>query len=287
MAQGWITLRILAPVACLSLFTACKNSAEESANQAVQHAAMLGELAKNDVLEVERGLPEGAKRMAQLYANGADPERDLAAVRSSLKRIRRDVADLAIAKSTFFALANAHGVGIRNDLDQDAMAGQELTKSFPELARASKGEFVATSGAFVGFSGPNDRDWVAASPIKREDGTIAGMLVTGWTYRAFARHLQECLLKEIKGKLLESKESNKLPILYVSLFEKGSVFSAPLTPPVTDQALVEADLPAKTAQGSFRGTLTITGRTFGLAALRVPKLGPDTGIAVLRSEVGG
>jgi hypothetical protein len=40
----------------------------------------------------------------------------------------------------------------------------------------------------------------------------------------------------------------------------------------------------RTANDRFQGTLNITDRAFGFAAQRTPKLAPDTGIVVLRSE---
>ena len=41
----------------------------------------------------------------------------------------------------------------------------------------------------------------------------------------------------------------------------------------------------KTAGGRAEGTLIITDRDFGWVATRLPKLGPDIGLAVLRSEL--
>jgi hypothetical protein len=41
----------------------------------------------------------------------------------------------------------------------------------------------------------------------------------------------------------------------------------------------------KTAAGPAQGTLSLTDRAFGWAAVRTPKLAPDTGVVVLRSEL--
>jgi hypothetical protein len=269
------------------VFVGCKDQAKESASKAKAHATMLAELSARDVGEVERGLPEGAKRLASLYASGADARNDMTAVRAGLKRIRREVPDLTIAKSTFFALADDKGIAIRNDLEQDVMAGQNLFAVFPELAGAARGVWVTTAGTFPGPPGPAgpDRDFIAASPVKREDGSVAGILVTGWSYRYFARHLQESLLGELKADLLKAKDTGKLPIVYIAVFDSSGIFTAPFTPPVNEKALIDLKLVAKTAGGPYEGTLTITGREFGCAAIRAPKLGPETGIAILRSEI--
>jgi hypothetical protein len=57
-----------------------------------------------------------------------------------------------------------------------------------------------------------------------------------------------------------------------------------MTPKVDDDALAAQDLVAKTAGGPATGTLTITDRAFGYAAVRTAKMAPDTGVVVLRSE---
>ena len=57
------------------------------------------------------------------------------------------------------------------------------------------------------------------------------------------------------------------------------------TPKVNEDAMVGLKLVEKTAAGPAQGTLTITEREFGWAAKRTPKLGADTGVIVLRSEL--
>jgi hypothetical protein len=268
-----------------ALTSSCKDQAKESASHAVEDVAELALLVDKDVAEIARGLPDGAKQLAPLVANGADPKQDIAAVRKALLRMRRDVADLNIAKSTFFALADPSGVAIRNDLEEDVMAGQNLFTIFPALTK-SKDEYTTTTGSFPNASTKNgpDEDWVAALPVKRENGSLGALLVTGWTYRYFARHLQVSLNDRLVERAKASKSDDKMPVFYVAIFDRSGVYSAPLTPQVDEKALGEQDLASKTASGVVQGTLNITGRAFGFAAERTPKLAPDTGIVVLRSE---
>jgi hypothetical protein len=264
----------------------CKDQAKESASHAAGDVEWTAELVDKDVAEIERGLPEGAAKLSPLVAGGADPRQDVAAARKALLRVRRDVIDLMVAKSTFFALADPSGIAIRNDLEEDVMAGKDLVAIFPALAKAKDG-FVTGVGAFPGPPSKNgpDEDWVAGMPVKTADGATGALFVTGWSYRYFARHLQEAL----KTRLLEESKAagaeGKLPVYYVALFDKSGVYSAPTTPPVDEQALAQQDLVSKTAGGSYRGTLGITDRAFGFAAKRTPKLAPDTGVVVLRSDL--
>jgi hypothetical protein len=266
---------------------ACKDQATLSASNASHDVAFLADLADKDVGELERGMPEGAKRLGALYAQGADPKQDIAGVRRALQKVRRDVMDLNVAKSTFFALADANGVAIRNDLEEDVMAGQNLVTIFPDLAKARTGAYVTTTGAFpgTGAKGGPDKDWIAAVGVKKDDGTVGGLFVTGWSYRFFARHLEQALKTELTDQAKKAGTEGKLPIFYVAVFDKSGVYSAPLTPDVDEKAMAQADLVAKTSSGAFQGTTTITDRAFGYAARRVPKLGEDTGIVVLRSEI--
>lgn len=281
-------------IACTALLggvgVGCKDSAKISAAAAAEHVTMLTPIVEKDVAEVERGLPEGAKRVGTaLFAKGADPKADPLAVRSALRKARRDVMDLNQSKATFLALTDDKGVAIRNDLEEDVMAGQELGKIFPEILKAQSGAFVVTTGAFPSAAnsknGP-DKDYVAASPIKRDDGSVGGILVTGWSYRYFARHLSEVLKNDLLDKAKANGQEGRIPVFYVALFEKSGVYSAPLTPAVNEKALSEIDLVGKTAApGVASGTVTITERPFGWAATRTPKLGPDVGVVVLRSEL--
>lgn len=277
----------LAAFALLCIFTSgCKDPAKESASHAAQDVAELAPLIDNDLAEIERGLPEGAKRLVPLVAHGADPRQDVAGVRRALFRMRRDVMDLSVAKSTFFALADVSGMAIRNDLEEDVMAGQNLFAVFPALAKSKDG-YVTTTGAFPNSATKNgpDEDWVAALPVQREDGSVGALLVTGWTYRYFARHLQESLNDRMVERAKTNANAGKIPVFYVAVFDRSGVYSAPLTPPVDEKALETVDLPSKTANGPFQGTLNITDRAFGFAAQRTPKLAPDTGVVVLRSEL--
>jgi hypothetical protein len=263
----------------------CKDAGKESEARAKEHVQSLLTLAEKDVAEVERGLPDGAKRLGPLFAK-EEPQKNLPAVRSALQKVRRDVPDLLIAKSTFFAFTDENGVAIRNDLEQDVMAGQNLFQIFPDLAKSKDG-FVATTGSFPGATskaGP-DKDWLAAAPVRKEDGKLLGIFVTGWAYRRLSNHLAETLKHDLQEALMASDQKGKMPVLYVGLFDKSGAYGAPQTPASNEKALGELDLVGKTASGPASGTLVITDRTFGWAAARSAKLGADVGIFVLRSEI--
>jgi hypothetical protein len=167
------------------------------------------------------------------------------------------------------------------------MAGQNLFAVFPALAKATGG-YVTSTGAFPNApptkSGP-DEDWVAALPVKREDGSAGAIFVTGWTYRYFARHLQESLKDRLTDEAKATGNEGRIPVFYVAVFDKQGVYPAPQTPQVDAKALEELGLLVKTEQGGAQGPITITDRAFGWAATRTPRLAADTGVVVLRSEL--
>lgn len=275
------------------LVSGCKDKGQESASAARTNVQTLVELVNKDVAEIERGLPEGAKQLGSLLAKEPDPKANASAVRSALLKMRQKVPDLGIAKSTFFALADEKGIAIRNDNEQDTMAGKDLVGAWPGLKPVVTGApFVTTLGKFPGAENPAgpDKEWVAAAPVKREGGDTMGILVTGWTYRRFAYHLQESLRRDIQDQLMRSGDKGKMPIIYVALFDKEEVYgaTAPKTlpfPPVNEKALKDLDLVSKTGSGAADGSMVITDRAFGWAAARTPKLGEDVGVVVLRSEI--
>lgn len=280
-----------------ALLGGCKDRGQKSADDARADVQTLIALTEKDVAEVERGLPEGAKKLSELLAKevgkDGDPKQSVPAVRSALLKMRQQVPDLGIAKSTFFAFADEKGIAIRNDFEHDTMAGKDLVKGWPGIKPVLDGApYAATTGEFPGTPNPAgpDREWVAAVPVKKADGSPQGMLVTGWTYRRFAYHLQVTLQREIQDQLMRNSEKGKMPIVYVCLFDKEHVYGAGSpgavsVPEVNEKALANVGLHAKTEAGLASSPLKITDREFGWAAARLPKLGPDVGVVVLRSEI--
>jgi hypothetical protein len=110
---------------------------------------------------------------------------------------------------------------------------------------------------------------------------VGGIVLTGWTFRRFAYHLQE----QLRHDLEQQQQNGKLPVLYVMLFDETGVYGAPQTPKVNEEAIQGVGPVKATVAGVAEGTLTITEREFGWVAARVPKLGGSIGIAVLRSEL--
>ena len=263
------------------LALACSKGAKVSVEKATAQAAQAVKTVETDVEEVRRGMPEGAKQLAPLYGKATAPADDLKAVRDGLQRARDKVQDLRVAKSTFFALADPGGTVLRNDREQDLMAGKSLLAPFPELKKAAAGSYVETRGSMpeaAEVKGRPDGQWVAAQPVA-VDGAVKGLYVTGWAWSAYAYRLEN----SVRGAARD--EGAKEPLLYVYVVVENDVYGAPISPEVNAQKIAEQK-PLDKIQGDapFTAELEITGRDFGLAVRAAPALGPKVGIAVLRSE---
>jgi hypothetical protein len=207
-------------------------------------------------------------------------------VREALRRARDKVQDLRIAKSTFFALADANGVILRNDQEQDLMATKPIFSAFPRLRETLGGKYVETRGSMseaAGVRGRADGQWVAAQPIVVDD-QVRGFYITGWSWSSYAYRLEMSLRSGVRSEL-QGKSSE--PLLYVFIVVGQEVFAAPVSPEIDIHAVAEQN-PLSKLQGEsvWAVPVTITNRAYGLAAQRTPVLGPDVAIAVLRSEVG-
>jgi len=262
----------------------CSKSGKLSAEKAQQHAAELAKVAAEDVREVRRGLPEGAKVLAELYAADEAGADDAQQARKALEKTRNKVQDLRVAKSTFFAIALPNGNILRNDQEQDAMAGKNAFSAFPALKQALSAGYVETRGSMpeaAGVTARPDGQWVAAQPVKK-GGETRFLYVTGWSWSAYAYRLENALRGSVKSAL---GAGAKLPLLYVYVVVADSVYGAPVSPDVNAEAIrAHAPLAKLRPDGSFDTELEITGRDFAVGVRLMPELGEKVAVAVLRSE---
>jgi hypothetical protein len=278
----------IALVAALS--AACSEPSKLSERKALEHVERLAKLADDDVEEMRRGMPRGAKALGQIWDAKADPHADLGSVRRAIERVRNDDRDLSVAKGTFFAVADDKGVVLCSDQQPDHLAGKSLTAAYPALAKVLAGEVVELRGAMAETAGArtgSDEQWVIAAPVRDAQGVVRGLFASGWSLRRFAYHLEETLKHDLLTEALRAGESRtKQPLLYVFVIAGSKAYGAPVTPAVNSEALEQLGLGAKTESGiSFHQRVNITDRGYGLAARRAPKMGADIGVAVLRSEI--
>jgi hypothetical protein len=219
-----------------------------------------------------------------VFTSGKPPAEDPKAAEDALYRARNRVQDLRTAKSTFFAVVDASGVVLRNDQEQDAMAGKNMFSAFPALRGALEGKLVETTGSMPeasGVKGRPDAQWVAAVPVRAAD-QVKGLYVTGWSWSAYAYRLENSVRSELRSKL---GEHDKMPLVYAFVVVGPAVYGAPVSPDVNLKTIADLKLLEQVkGKEPYGHELEITGREFGLAAVRVPEMGNDVAIVLLRSE---
>jgi hypothetical protein len=265
------------------LLIGCTKTSETSRQKAHAEVEELAKAAVVDVEEVRKGLPLGAKQLEAFFADDK-AQGDAAAAKDALNAARGRVQDLRNAKSTFFLLADKHGLILRSDLEHDALASKNLLTAF-DLKDASSGKYVEALGSMpeaAGVRGRPDGQWTAASPVMK-GAEVAGVYATGWSWSAYAYRLENQLRSTVKSET--SATGTKLPLVYVYVVVEKEAYGAPISPDVNAKAVKDSGL-----MGRARGEVVvdavqeIDGRDFGIALRRVPALGADVAIAVIRSE---
>jgi hypothetical protein len=268
---------------CLVAPTGCAKTGEISRVKA--HAAVeeLSKAAVVDVEEVRRGLPVGSKQLEAFFAD-EKAQGDAAAAKHALELARARVQDLRTAKSTFFLLADKSGLILRSDQEHDALSAKNLFSAF-DLKPAVSGKYVEARGSMpeaAGVRGRGDGQWAAAVPVFKGN-EVVGVYATGWSWSAYAYRLENQLRSRVKSEAADGK--TKEPLVYVYVVVEKEAYGAPISPDVNAKAVKESGLMGRASGEAVVDTAQeIDGRDFGIALRRVPALGADVAIAVVRSE---
>jgi hypothetical protein len=112
---------------------------------------------------------------------------------------------------------------------------------------------------------------------------VTGVYATGWSWSAYAYRLENQLRSTVKSEAAEQKTKEALVYVYVVVDKEA--YGAPISPDVNAKAVKDSGLMGRaTGEGVVDTAQQIDGRDFGIALRRVPALGPDVAIAVVRSE---
>jgi hypothetical protein len=280
--------RAFASIAVVTLSLAgCDDHTKANQEGAAQQAQALVVVLKEDVAQVRRGLPVGAKELAGML--DADTLASPQALQKAIARARAIVPDLSLAKSTFFCFTDSTGIVLRSEVDPDLLAGKSMVAAFPPLKKALEAtsppvEVFGEMKELRGVRNGPDLAWVVAAPTTDTKGANKGMFVTGWSFRSLAYHLE----LSAKMRLMEATEKagkQKAPFAYVYVIKGKTAYGTPTTPDVNAKFVEDLDPLSKAGPTGFRGSAEIAGRAFGVAIERVRDLGDDVALAVLYSEI--
>lgn len=263
--------------------TGCTKAGETSKLKAREGVELLAKAATTDVEEVRKGLPLGAKQLESFFVD-EKAQGDATAAKEALNKARSKVQDLRTAKSTFFLIADNTGLILRSDLEHDALASKNLFAAF-DLKAATGGKYVEARGNLAeaaGVKGRPDGQWAAATGVMK-GSEVAGVYATGWSWSSYAYRLENQLRSNVKSESTDA--GTKLPLVYVYVVVEKEVFGAPISPDVNAKAVKDSGLIDRaTGEAVVDVAQEIEGRDFGIALRRVPALGSDVAIAVVRSE---
>lgn len=273
-----------AAIALCSALFGCEGTGKVSAQKATVHMEYIAKAVRGDVKEIRSGMPAGAKALEELFQNAAPEVPGPVDAREALIRVRAKNNDLDSAKSTFFLIATVDGTIIRNNLEEDEMAGKNLFEVYPAAKKNRKDSYYEFNGSWDVARGVNNKDdaqHCAVAPVVLEGKTV-GYFVSGFSWSSYAYRLETSLRSEI---LQNTKEGDKVPLLYVYVLAGGKSYGAPVSPEVNGQAILKLNPVEKTKGGEVVSLpLEITRREFGVALKHFPELGDDVVLAVLRSE---
>jgi hypothetical protein len=267
-----------------ALIAGCKADGKESSALAAKQMGELAKAAAEDARQLRNGLPLGAAEVDKLLPATGLVDLDPMVARETLNKARNRVQDLRVAKSTFFALVSPTGSVVRSDGEQDRLVGKDFFAAFPELKGALQGGYKETRGSMpeaAEVRGRPDAQRVVGAPIGQGAG-VRGLYVSGWSWSAYAYRLENAARSAARS---AAPEGGKAPLIYVYLVVGPDVYGAPISPDVNAKAVKDLDLSKKVQAGApFTTELELTGRMFGLAAVRATELGDGVVVALLRSE---
>jgi hypothetical protein len=290
------------------VLTSCEEGARHAQREIVRtHVPRIQQLVREDI---EHGIA-GVERAAEKLAPGFgvdDPERRVRELRTALRLLRqppRGIPELMISPIAFVATVGSDGRVLCRDLDPDPMAGFDAAAAFESVRRALEEGFAGY--AFVEF--PNARapatgeqeagggsegdvasrhtspgpgtspTMLYVAPV-RWQGAIVGAVIAGTPLWREAQRL---------GRQLQADAANEIAnglILWVYLYH-GDRLHHHGTP--TDLDTVVPDAAARRAglarsPGGFTGQLVQYGRWYAYGVVPLPRIGPDVGAIVFRSD---
>lgn len=285
---------LLAAIPCALVLAGCKSKAQRQAEIAVGDADRLGKIvADRHVDALSRALPKAADALAAKLGDKADVHADTAALGAAFVDARNKTDDLRSAKRSYYVITDDKGEIAWVDDDNWLVVGRKLAATFAPVKQVLEGAPYATGSGRYGGAAEDALSFVEAAPIKKADKTV-GALVAVWEAHEAAEDLQRQLATELAMKSVQPKTRVKpkdkralqldAPDVWVAVFHGKNVYFQEDAPQPLEDATKALDLAGKTSGGAWHGTYDVMNKGWGAAAKRLPALGPDVGVAVLRLE---
>ncbi len=283
-------------LAAISVFAlaGCKSKAQKQAEIAVGDVERVQKtVTERHVDALSRALPKAADAVAEKLGDSVDVHAAASTLGAAFVELRNKTDDLRSAKRSYFVITDDKGEVAWVDDDSWVVVGRRMAATFPPVKQALEGAPYATGSGRYGGASEDALSFAEAVPIKKGE-TIVGALVAVWEAHEAAEDLQRQLATELAMKSVEPKTRVKpkdkralqldAPDVWVAVFQGKNVYFQQDAPQPLEDATKALDLAGKTSGGPWHGTYDVMNKGWGAAAKRVPSLGPDVGIAVLRLE---
>lgn len=280
--------------AALGLSVGCKSKAQKQAEAAIPDLARIEKLVSDrHVDSLARALPIAATALAEKVDKGIGLEEAKVLGPAFVKLLEKS-DDLRSAKRSYYALTDVNGDIVWVDDTNWVVVGRKFAVAFPDAKEilAGKKRFAAGPGRYGGAE-PEALTLFETAPIAKGDAVV-GLLVSGWEVHEIAEDLQRQLQTDLAMKTVKPKTRAKpkdkyqlaldTPDLWVAVFGKDFVWLQEGVPQPLEDGVKGLGLHGKTANGQWTGTFDVLNRGWGAAAKRIPALGPDMGLAVLRND---
>ncbi|MGZ3418403.1 MAG: hypothetical protein ACXVEF_07125 [Polyangiales bacterium] len=285
MKRAFILCGLLAVSGCK---TKAQKQAEISAGDLGKAVKLVSE---RHVDALSRALPAAAEQLSAKVTT--DVRTDAETLGTAFVTLRDKNDDLRSSKRSYFVLADIEGDIVWIDDPGWKIVGRKLALGFPAVKEALDGKKYSTGSGKFGGASEEALTFVEASPITKGGKTV-GVLVAGWEAHEGAEDVQRQLAVQLAQQNAPAKVRIKakdklqmaidMPELYVAVFKGKYIYMQEDAPQPVVQSLEALDLLGKTANGAWQGTFDVQNRGWGGAAQRLPALGADVGIAVVRFD---
>lgn len=248
------------------------------------HAPEVQRLIKQDIERHLVGVQKAGDKLGPgfLVEDAAKREREMRGALKFLRTPPKGISELMIGSArSFVAAVGADGVVIAIDADKakDRMTGVNLGKRFKVLQRAFAGEASYAVEQFPALEKDGEGSWslLFAAPARRAGKVVGAALVGIPLWRLAQRLTRQLQLDNVK-------EKGVILWAYLYLGDKLHHFGTPpdLDTVVPDHAARQAGL--SSSAGGFTGEVIQFGRWYGYGVLPLPRLGPEMGAVIFRSD---
>ncbi|GAC1351365.1 MAG: hypothetical protein NVSMB1_03680 [Polyangiales bacterium] len=285
----------LSVVMALSL-GGCKSKAQKQAELALADLATLdATIAHRHIDSLARALPNAARDLGVGAKPGLDLHVSGATLGASFVTARDKTDELRSAKRSYYMITDAQAEVVFVDDDAWTVVGRKLALGFPIVKETIDGAalFGRGSGRYGGAS-EDSRTFVEVAKINDASGKTLGALVAAWEAHDAATDLQRqlstalAMKTAIPQKRVKQKDRLKIaldtPELWVAIFDGSHLFLEEDAPQALLDAINALQLVNKTATGPWSDTFEVSNHAWGGAAKRVPALGAEVGVAVVRHD---